>query len=334
MLGFLKGGSYTQENLRVEFSVFWNKKRIQFTTNYSRKKNQMKPNIETIKDLFYAKKYDEVLAQLDELTAAEMNRMKDEWGYALSSHLSVDSENHLECEKFDAFIQQVIHKGLIFKSAYDGVPDIQTIYRGLSLESIELILKSGVRIQGRKPLFWDALSWKQPKDRLYGLAKLSEQYGYEFNADIASELLFRLCREYNGYLSDAEMLEQFENNLKFIEFLIEQGADVNHAQTGGDKMTTLINAAFHNNHNMVAFLLDAGADPNLLNKKGYSALMFSSGQVIMNMRHHPHDYCLKSMQLLLDKGADPHVKVGHRTALSIAKKSENPEGVVLLERFL
>ncbi|WP_395377535.1 ankyrin repeat domain-containing protein [Marinicella sp. W31] len=293
----------------------------------------MKTDIEIIKDLFYAKKYDAVLTQLDLLTSAEMNRMKDEWGYALSSHLSVDSENHLGCERFDAFIQQVIRKGLIFKSAYDGVPDIQTIYRGLSLESIDLILKSGVRIQGRKPLFWDALSWQQPKDRLYDLAKLSEQYGYEFNEDIASELLLRLCRQYNGYLSNAERLEQFENNFKFVEFLIGQGADVNHA-AGGDKMTTLINAAFNNNHHMVAFLLNAGADPNLLNKKGYSALMFASGQVIMNMRHHPCDHCLKSMQLLLDKGADLHVKVGHRTALSIAKKSENLKGVALLEQFL
>ena len=293
-----------------------------------------KPAGDIILDAIYSEKYDEALADIEKCIDVNINQIKCTHGQSLAGHISNISWRKVDNEKFENFILKLIKLGLKFDKTYQGTPAIQLALRDFSIVCIKRILEGKTKVKGKKNLLIYSLTWRQPKNRLLKLAQLIEEYGYQFEEDISSNLLLHFSDEHLYSNSrDQPIREQFENNESFLDFLIERGADINYFKNRGERMTPLMNAAYQNNYQLVDYLLRKGAYPNALNKKGYTALMFASGQIYMTVSLCP-DYDLEAMKLLLENGADPTIKVGNRTALSIAKKSENTLGVKLLESYI
>lgn len=64
-----------------------------------------------------------------------------------------------------------------------------------------------------------------------------------------------------------------QNHNEIAKILVGKGADVNHSYEGG--FTPLMHAAFAGNLDLVGFLLENGADPNLKMTDGKSAMTFA-----------------------------------------------------------
>ncbi|MBY0495755.1 MAG: ankyrin repeat domain-containing protein [Cyanobacteria bacterium] len=100
------------------------------------------------------------------------------------------------------------------------------------------------------------------------------------------------------------------------EALIAAGADVNQ-RCAGDKTTPIIVAAVNGHFDLVSMLLDQGADPNLVSEAGMFPLY-----AVINVQWQPRSFYpqpraylqqktdyLTLMQKLLDKGADPNMRI-------------------------
>lgn len=91
---------------------------------------------------------------------------------------------------------------------------------------------------------------------------------------------------------DAILLDSAKiGNLRGVESVIKQGADINAFDKNGN--TALLYAAIRGDYLMVNHLLAKGALPNMDNKKGYTPLILSC------IKGH-----LSSVEFLLNHGAD------------------------------
>lgn len=77
---------------------------------------------------------------------------------------------------------------------------------------------------------------------------------------------------------------------------------------------------------LVRYYLEIGIDPN------YQHPEFLASPLVESIRYNH----LEITQLLLEKGADPHIKEiwGKATAMSVAKANKNVEAVQLLKQFI
>jgi ankyrin repeat protein len=106
-----------------------------------------------------------------------------------------------------------------------------------------------------------------------------------------------------------------DGNFEAVQALVEAGADVNQV-AGGEKSSPLIIAIANGHFTVGKYLLDHGANPNLVNIDGLTPLYAA-----VNMRFAPVAWApnpiidqekVDSIDLireLLDRGADPNVKV-------------------------
>lgn len=65
----------------------------------------------------------------------------------------------------------------------------------------------------------------------------------------------------------------WNNDIKVIEFLIKNGADLNYKNKYGT--TALMASAFLGHHDAVKLLINSGADTNIKDKNGDTAIMIA-----------------------------------------------------------
>jgi len=124
----------------------------------------------------------------------------------------------------------------------------------------------------------------------------------------------------NDELYDAH----FDGDYERVEYLINNGADVNHKEEGYES-TPLMRAAWEGQTDICKLLLDKGADINALSRTGWSALMSSAYRGKCD-----------TVKLLLERGADPTFKDHHdgETAIDAAKSNNHDEIVAILEKAI
>ncbi len=107
-----------------------------------------------------------------------------------------------------------------------------------------------------------------------------------------------------------------QGSMQSVQALVEKGANVNQA-SAGDRTTSLLMATVNGHFDIAQYLLDQGADPNQASDGGttpiYAAInvqwapkaFYPQPRAYLQQRH---SY-LELMKALLDKGADPNVRL-------------------------
>ena len=105
-----------------------------------------------------------------------------------------------------------------------------------------------------------------------------------------------------------------EDDLKWVECLLREGADINAAK-GEYKTTVLMEAAVRGNPGVMKLLLEQGANVNMADQDGWTALM---GATVQGR--------LGPVKLLLENGADVSAKNHNgETALVMATGMKHTE---------
>lgn len=101
-----------------------------------------------------------------------------------------------------------------------------------------------------------------------------------------------------------------------VEALVTAKADVN--QATGDGSTAMIVAIQNGHYDVARYLLDHGADPNLANEKGWNPLYLAVKHRNIETGTIPvpnADQALEFIKLLLDKGANPNLRLKANTEI-------------------
>ncbi len=114
----------------------------------------------------------------------------------------------------------------------------------------------------------------------------------------------------------ALVLAAREGALNSLEALVAAKADVN--QQTGDGSTAMLVAIQNGHYDVATFLLNHGADPNLSNEKGWNPLYLAvkhrnieTGTIPVPNANQALDF----IQLLLDKGANPNLRLKANTEI-------------------
>jgi ankyrin repeat protein len=120
------------------------------------------------------------------------------------------------------------------------------------------------------------------------------------------------------------------NNIPVINLLIKAGAHVNSRNNKGE--TPLMHAADWGVTAVAKALIDAGADVNAKDKTGMTALMYAERIPVHRGIFHEKGerYDPRLSEALIKAGADLFAKGPQGTALDIAVKENNREGIALL----
>lgn len=112
------------------------------------------------------------------------------------------------------------------------------------------------------------------------------------------------------------------NDMPRFQHLLAQGA---HRANQSPGQTSLMTAAIFHRHEMCEALILAGADIHALDINGIDAIHHASGQA-------PSNACIKTCEVLLRHGADPHgtVKSTGNTCLHLAANEDNADLCALL----
>jgi ankyrin repeat protein len=126
-----------------------------------------------------------------------------------------------------------------------------------------------------------------------------------------SEECVKLCFQYDKK-NIANVFVLSHKNYDIMKFLIDNGIDVNSRDRKGN--TALMFSSFHGAKRCVKLLLDHGADPNIVGAEGTAISGAAYGRR------------LDIVKILLEHGADPNVKhdlcLGMVTALDMALTEE------------
>lgn len=190
------------------------------------------------------------------------------------------------------------------------------------------------QVYSRNSLFTD--SKEAQAERVIGLLKLHELYGFEFSPSNLAFLLTGFFYESQtciGVIDDCWQQECRNIVIPIAQFLLDSGADIN--GTGHSGHTPLMSSAMWLLPELTEFYISQGADVNQQSDKGYTALMFASGQIYRDC--YPSGGPFKEqtdiVEALLRAGADKNIKANNRrSAVSIAKKAENQALLDMFER--
>lgn len=112
----------------------------------------------------------------------------------------------------------------------------------------------------------------------------------------------------------ALILAAREGSRDCVQLLLKSGADAN--QTSTDGSSPLLVAVQNGNYGVAAYLLEHGANPNLANKKNWTPLYLTvknRNQESTAVPGPSPEGALEFMRALLDRGADPNVRIKEET---------------------
>jgi len=109
-----------------------------------------------------------------------------------------------------------------------------------------------------------------------------------------------------------------QGNLAAVTALADAGASLNHA-SDSDKTTPLVMAIINGHYDAARYLLDRGADPNLVTADGLAPLYAVEDTQFAPVGWSPNPITnqektgyLELMKDLLERGADPNARLGHK----------------------
>jgi ankyrin repeat protein len=195
--------------------------------------------------------------------------------------------------------------------------------RSGSVDAVRVLLDHGAEINAKDTLRGTtALMWASEQGHV-SVVELLASRGADVRAQ--SEVLKTLKRRGLGYApakdqggADAPikggltalMFAARQGSLECVRALAKSGADLN--QTSADGSSPLLVAVQNGYYDMALFLMDHGANINLANSKGWSPLYLAvknRNQETTAIPGPSVDGVLEFIQALLDRGANPNVRI-------------------------
>ncbi|MEP7352044.1 MAG: ankyrin repeat domain-containing protein [Acidobacteriota bacterium] len=143
----------------------------------------------------------------------------------------------------------------------------------------------------------------------------------------AAEASFGRTRDTNGGALTALVFASRQNCLDCARILLDAGADVN--QTTHYGWSPLLTATQNRNYKLATFLLERGANPNMKNNGGWSPLYLATDNRNIETGDYPVPKAdmdqLAYIRTLLDKGADPNVRVCGTASTATDCKGDSTE---------
>lgn len=122
-----------------------------------------------------------------------------------------------------------------------------------------------------------------------------------------------------------------EDNIKIIELLIANGADVNHTTVRNE--TALTSSTYYGQKDITKILLQAGANTNVVNEDGETPLYI----IIKRYLTKPNAKNIKDVKdifkLLLGFGADPLMEVNGKNIFDIVKENNLTQFMPILDYY-
>ncbi|MBP9780036.1 ankyrin repeat domain-containing protein [Candidatus Gracilibacteria bacterium] len=142
------------------------------------------------------------------------------------------------------------------------------------------------------------------------------------NLNLVQEIFYKLN---NSEINDKKWQTAIlYSNKEILEFLIQNGADINTKDDGG--WTSLMIASFNFELDKVELLLEKGVKVNEIEQFGQTALILCLVQGELGLSKEDEIKTDKIIQLLIEYGADINIKDTHgKTALDYAKRKEHIE---------
>ena len=123
------------------------------------------------------------------------------------------------------------------------------------------------------------------------------------------------CRILDDFVREAA----YRGNIKWLELLVKEGADVNKADNIGG--TPLMKSVCGNQKDCLQILLKAGADVNRIDDRGFSALVYAAEKDV------------NYIDMLLEAGADVNAHSEYsESALMVASQRGNVNCVTKVTR--
>lgn len=201
--------------------------------------------------------------------------------------------------------------------------------RSGSVDAVRLLLDRGAKINAKDTLRGTtALMWAAEQGHATVVELLAAR-GADLR--IQSEILRPLKRRGLGFAPASQqggpdapvkggltalLFAAREGSLDCVRVLIQAGADVN--QTSADGSSPLLVAVQNGYYDLAAFLLDHGANVNLANSKGWTPLYLAvktRNQETTAIPGPDTDGVLDFIKILLDRGADPSVRIKDDTEI-------------------
>jgi ankyrin repeat protein len=195
--------------------------------------------------------------------------------------------------------------------------------RSGSVDAVRVLLDHGAEINAKDTLRGTtALMWASEQGHV-SVVELLASRGADVR--VQSEVLKTLKRRGLGYApakdqggADAPikggltalMFAARQGSLECVRALTKSGADVN--QTSADGSSPLLVAVQNGYYDMALYLMDHGANINLANAKGWTPLYLAVKNRNQETTAIPGpnvDGVLEFIQALLDRGADPNVRI-------------------------
>ncbi|MFD2892855.1 ankyrin repeat domain-containing protein [Flavobacterium chuncheonense] len=157
----------------------------------------------------------------------------------------------------------------------------------------------------------------------FGVAQNRDFFDVARNGSVAEAKIFfkqdnSVVNALNNHGFSPLILACYSSNLEIIDFLLENGADLNYVSQEG---TALMAVTVKGNIQLVDLLLQKGANPNLTNANGITALMyavqFNNSEIVKK---------------LLDNGADKNILTDSgKSAFEYAVLANNEQIINLLK---